>query len=57
MALTQDEVKELAGSLFDLADDIIKLKKRKKPMTKAELKTFRNRALQIGVKLTIDILD
>ena len=57
MALTQSEVKELAGSLFDLAEDIIKLKKRKKPMTKAELKTFRNRALQIGVKLTIDIID
>jgi len=57
MALTNSEIKTLAGALFDLAEDIIKLKKRKKPLTKAELKTFRNRALQIGVKLTIDILD
>ena len=57
MALTNSEVKALAGDLFDLAEDLLKLKKRKKPMTKTELKTFRNRALQIGVKLTIDILD
>ena len=57
MPLTQAEVKDLAADLFDLADDIIKLKKRKKPMTKSELKRFRNRALKIGVKLTIDIID
>tara|TARA_R110001599_G_scaffold353058_2_gene589944 strand:+ start:353 stop:526 length:174 start_codon:yes stop_codon:yes gene_type:complete len=57
MGLTQSEIKDLAASLFDLAEDIIKLKKRKKPMTKAELKQFRNRALKIGVQLTIDIID
>ena len=57
MALTNKEVKDLAGDLFDLAEDLIKLKARKKPMTKAELKKFRNRALQIAVKLTVDILD
>lgn len=57
MGLTNSEVKALAGDLFDFAEDLLKLKKRKKPMTKAELKTFRNRALQIAVKLTIDILD
>tara|TARA_R110001583_G_scaffold11984_8_gene53431 strand:+ start:745 stop:918 length:174 start_codon:yes stop_codon:yes gene_type:complete len=57
MALTQSEIKDLAGDLFALAEDIIKLKKRKKPLTKAELKGFRNRALKIGVQLTIDIID
>ena len=57
MALTQDETKDLAGDLFALAEDIIKLKKRKKPLTKAELKAFRNRALKIGVQLTVDIID
>ena len=57
MALTKTEVKDIAGDLFSLADDILKVKKRKKPMTKAELKAFRNRALQLAVKLTIDILD
>ena len=57
MGLTKTEIKDLAGDLFALAEDIIKLKKRKKPLTKAELKAFRNRALQIGVQLTIDIID
>ena len=57
MALTQSEIKDLAGDLFALAEDIIKLKKRKKPLTKTELKAFRNRALKIGVQLTIDIID
>ena len=57
MALTKTEVKDIAGDLFSLADDILKVKKRKKEMTKAELKAFRNRALQLAVKLTIDILD
>jgi hypothetical protein len=57
MGLTKTEIKDLAGDLFALADDIIKLKKRKKPMTKSELKAFRNRALKIGVQLTIDIID
>ena len=57
MGLTKTEIKDLAGDLFALADDIIKLKKRKKPLTKAELKAFRNRALKIGVQLTIDIID
>ena len=57
MALTKSEVKDIAGDLFSLADDILKLKARKKPITKADLKRFRNRALQLAVKLTIDILD
>jgi len=57
MALTKSEVKDIAGDLFSLADDIIKLKARKKPITKADLKRFRNRALQLAVKLTVDILD
>ena len=57
MALTKTEVKDIAGDLFSLADDIIKLKARKKPITKADLKRFRNRALQLAVKLTVDILD
>ena len=57
MALTQSEIKDLAGDLFNLAEDILKHKKRKKPLTKAELKAFRNRALKIGVQLTIDIID
>ena len=57
MGLTKTEIKDLAGDLFALADDIIKLKKRKKPLTKSELKSFRNRALKIGVQLTIDIID
>ena len=57
MARTKSEVKDIAGDLFSLADDIIKLKARKKPITKADLKRFRNRALQLAVKLTVDILD
>ena len=57
MALSKKEAKDIAGDLFSLADDILKLKKRKKDVTKAELKAFRNRALQLAVKLTIDILD
>tara|TARA_R110000824_G_scaffold99093_2_gene236143 strand:- start:7455 stop:7628 length:174 start_codon:yes stop_codon:yes gene_type:complete len=57
MGLTKTEVKSMAGDLFALADDLLKVKARKKPMTKAELKRFRNRALQIAVKLTIDIID
>ena len=57
MALTKTEVKDIAGDLFSLADDILKLKARKKPITKADLKRFRNRALQLAVKLTVDILD
>ena len=57
MALTKAEVKDIAGDLYSLADDILKLKARKKPVSKADLKRFRNRALQLAVKLTIDILD
>ena len=57
MALSKKEAKDIAGDLFSLADDILKLKKRKKPLTTEELKRFRNRALQLAVKLTIDILD
>jgi len=57
MALTKTEVKDIAGDLFSLADDLIKLKARKKPLTRAELKRFAKRALQITVKLAIDILD
>jgi|TARA_Y100000310_G_scaffold290216_1_gene317218 hypothetical protein len=57
MALSKKEAKDIAGDLFALADDIIKMKAKKKPMTKADLKRFRNRALQLAVKLTIDILD
>tara|TARA_R110000824_G_scaffold178505_1_gene358232 strand:+ start:4784 stop:4957 length:174 start_codon:yes stop_codon:yes gene_type:complete len=57
MALTKTEVKDIAGDLFSLADDLIKLKARKKPLTRAELKRFAKRALQITVKLAIDIFD
>ena len=57
MALTTTEVGEIAEDLYSIAEDIIKLKKRKKKMTKAEVKTFRNRFLQIAVKLTIDAID
>ena len=57
MALTKTEVGDLAEGLFSLAADIAKVKRRKKPMTKSELKAFRNRALQLAVKLTIDVLD
>ena len=57
MALTKTEVKDIVGDLYSLADDILKMKKRKKPISAADLKGFRNRALQLAVKLTIDILD
>ena len=57
MALTKTEVKDIAGDLFSLADDLIKLQARKKAGTKAELKRFAKRALQIAAKLAIDILD
>lgn len=57
MALTKTEVGDIAEDLYSIAEDIIKLKKRKKKMTKAEVKTFRNRFLQIAVKLTIDAID
>lgn len=57
MALTKTEVGDIAKDFYALAEDILKLKKRKKEMTKAEIKTFRNRFLQLAVKLTIDILD
>ena len=57
MALTKTEVKDIGGDLFSLADDLIKLKARKKAVTKAELKRFAKRALQIAAKLAIDILD
>lgn len=57
MALSKKEAKDIAGDLYSLADDILKMKAKKNPMTKADLKRFRNRALQLAVKLTIDILD
>jgi hypothetical protein len=57
MALSKKEAKDIAGDLYSLAEDILKLKARKKPLSKADLKAFRNRALQLAVKLTIDILD
>ena len=57
MGLTKTEIGDLAEDLYSLAADIAKVKRRKKPMTKSELKAFRNRALQLAVKLTIDVLD
>lgn len=57
MGLTKTEVSNLSKEFYSLAEDILKLKKRKRPMTKAEVKGFRNQFLQLAVKLTIDILD
>ena len=57
MGLTKTEVGDIAKDFYSLAEDILKLKKRKKPMTKLEIKRFRNRLLQLAVKLTVDILD
>ena len=57
MALTKTEVGDLAEGLFELASDIAKVKRRKKPMPKAELKAFSKRALNVACKLAIDIID
>lgn len=57
MGLTKTEIGDIAEDLFVLAEDIIAAKKRKKPMTKAEIKKFSKRALSVAAKLAIDILD
>ena len=57
MALTKTEVGDLAEGLFELASDIAKVKRRKKPMTKAELKAFSKRSLNVACKLATDIID
>ena len=57
MALTNVEVEDLAGDLFDLGEDLVAVKKRKKAMTEKEIKGFAKRSLKIAAKLTIDILD
>ena len=57
MGLSKKEISDIAGDLFEFAEDLLAAKKRSKPMTKQELKRFTKRALSIVVKLTIDILD
>lgn len=57
MALTKVEVEDIAGDLFDLGEDLVAVKKRKKPMTEKEIKGFAKRALKIAAKLAVDILD
>ena len=57
MGLTKTEVGDLAEGLFSLAADIAKVKRRKKDMTKQELKGFAKRALNVACKLAIDVID
>tara|TARA_R100001082_G_scaffold35656_1_gene18619 strand:- start:495 stop:668 length:174 start_codon:yes stop_codon:yes gene_type:complete len=57
MALKKDEVAELSADLYELADDLIKAKKRKRPMNKKELRVYTKRAMRIVMKLAIDVID
>jgi len=57
MGLKKTEVADLAKALFELAEDLIASKKRKKPMTKRELRGYTKRAMQIVMQLAIDVID
>lgn len=57
MSLSKTEVGELSKDLFALAEDLIATRKRKRPMTKKELRGFTKRAMQIVMQLAIDVID
>jgi|TARA_R110001583_G_scaffold66809_5_gene191657 hypothetical protein len=57
MGLKKNEVKDLSASLFELAEDLIASKKRKRPMTKKELRGYTKRAMRIVMQLAIDVID